>query len=95
LIELARIRIEQARAIKAADVAAELRRMAKECERRVAKANRAATGPALDEASLVLLAVPPEATFSSPPAIVMPRALAPEFTTCKPSLLTVAPLSTP
>jgi hypothetical protein len=49
----------------------------------------------LDEASLVLLAVPPEATYSSPPVIVMPRALAPEFTTYKPSLLTVAPLSTP
>ena len=46
--------------------AAELRRMTKECERRAAKANGAATGAALDEASLVLLAVPPEADGSWP-----------------------------
>ncbi len=37
LIELARICREQARAAKAADVAAELRRMAKEYERRAAR----------------------------------------------------------
>jgi hypothetical protein len=40
--------------------------MTKECERRAAKANGAATGAALDEASLVLLAVPPEADGSWP-----------------------------